>query len=106
MPAHLFPRTLARIKPGWLKNSIIEFLGGLASNGFKVQTMRDYANRLRCFAEFAEQKGIQDRTQLAGQVESFVGPIGPPKKQRQWKSFVTQFAHFASPNRSQRLRVL
>jgi hypothetical protein len=55
-----------------LKNSITEFLAGLTGQVFKIQTMRDYAHRLRGFGEFVERQCVREPAQLVGQVESFV----------------------------------
>jgi integrase/recombinase XerD len=97
--ARLFPspRTLARIQQTWLKDRITEFLTGLAAQGFKLQTMRIYERWLRRFAEFVESRGVRESIQLIDQVESFAQPKCPPKVQRQSRSFLTRFAHFAVP---------
>src|SRR5947208_2171287 len=91
------PRAFARIQQTWLKDRITDFLTGLAAQGFKIQTMRAYAHQLRGFGESVESRGVREPKQLACQVESFVQPIRPPKKQRQWRSFLTRFANFAVP---------
>jgi integrase/recombinase XerD len=91
------PRTLARIQQTWLKDRITEYLIGLAAQGFKIQTMRAYAHQLRGFGEYVERRGVREPTQLACQIESFVHPITPLKKQKQWRLFLTRFAHFAVP---------
>jgi site-specific recombinase XerD len=98
MRAPPFPKrwTVVRI-PTWLKDCFNDFLASLAPHGFKSETMRAYAHRLCYFGEFVERRGVRDPTQLAGQIESFVRPISPAKKQKQWRSFLTRFAHFAVP---------
>jgi site-specific recombinase XerD len=87
------PRALERIRQLWLREQVSNFLRGLAAQGFKLQTMRAYAHQLGGFAEFVERRGIGEPAQLACQVQSFVRSISPPKKQKQWRSFLLRFAH-------------
>jgi site-specific recombinase XerD len=88
---------VAGIRQTWLKDSITEFLTGTAAQGYKRQSLQDYARRLRGFGEFAERHGINEPAQLADQIESFVRPIHQPRKRRAWRNFLRRFARFALP---------
>jgi site-specific recombinase XerD len=88
---------LTCLQQTWLRNRITEFLAGLAEQGFKIETMRAYARVLRCFGVFVERHGVREPAQLVYHVEPFVQPLSPVKKQKLWRYFLTQFAHFAVP---------
>jgi integrase/recombinase XerD len=84
--------TVAGIRQNWLKDRITSFLIDFVAQGYKPQSLQEYARRLRGFGKFAESRGVTEPTQLADHIESFVGPICIPKLQRVWRNFLKRFA--------------
>jgi len=91
------PMTVAGFRYTWLKDRVMEFQAGLATQGYKRQSLKEFARRLRAFGVFAERNGASAPLQLAEHIESFVRPIRQPRTRKAWHTFLHRFVRFAVP---------